>query len=321
MIFCFVPADRDAVAALWARNARRQGYAPRDAAALDALLFGHPYFSPAHAFVYKEDGVAKAFICGCVGDDIPRGDERGYFTCFLADEAQDTGETTALLFDALEDSFRAAGKAYSAVTFFNPMRLPWVMPGTPDFEHNNMPGIAADLPLHARMLARGYAEPARECAMVRDLKDFTVPAEIETFSGRAARQGYTVAPYDATLHTGLQEMLAALANPDWTRQITEAAEKRMLLPVALAGNVVAGFAGPVYPEPTGRGYFAGIGIAPQYQHHGLGTLLFFRLCEAEKKAGARYMSLFTGEANPAKKIYESAGFKTVRIFGVMIRKL
>ena len=84
---------------------------------------------------------------------------------------------------------------------------------------------------------------------------------------------------------------------------------------------MAGFAGPVYPEPTGRGYFAGIGIAPQYQHRHLGKLLFFRLCAEEKRAGAVYMSLFTGVANPARRIYESAGFTSVRTFGVLLKTL
>lgn len=321
MISKYTCADRSAVAALWARNADRQGYAPRDEATLDTLLFRHPYFSSEHAFVCKENGAVHAFICGCTGNDIPHGDERGYFTCLLADEAYDTPKKMVLLFDMLEDSFRAAGKKYSAVTFFNPMRLPWVIPGTPGFEHNNMPGIGTDLPLHERMLAHGYKEPARECAMYRDLKDFTVPTEIEAFSKKAADQGYTVSLYDAKQHTGLQEMLLALDNPDWINQITVAAQNKMMLPVALACNVVAGFAGPVYPEPNGRGYFAGIGIAPQYQRHGLGKLLFYYLCEAEKKAGARYMSLFTGETNPAKKIYEGAGFKAVRTFGVLIKEL
>lgn len=321
MITKYSRDDHDAVVALWARNARRQGYAARDEKALDELIFNHPYFSNEHAFVYKEDGEVHAFICGCTGDDIPRGDERGYFTCMLADEEYDTRETMKALFDALEDSFRAAGKKYSAVTFFNPMRLPWVIPGTSGFEHNNMPGIGTDLPLHDWMIEYGYKEPTRECAMFRDLADFTVPAEIEALAEKAAGEGYTIALYDAEKHIGLMEMLLALDNPDWINQITKAVQNKMTLPVALAGNVVAGFAGPVYPEPTGRGYFAGIGIAPKYQRHGLGTLLFYRLCEAEKKAGARYMSLFTGETNHARKIYEGAGFKVVRTFGVLIKEL
>jgi ribosomal protein S18 acetylase RimI-like enzyme len=321
MICNYRPGDREAAEALWADNASRQGYAPRNRTALGAMLFDHPYFSPEHTFVLEEGGILHAFICGCTGDDIPGGKERGYFTCLIADEAYDTEETTEALFRALEDSFRAKGKTCSAVTFFNPMHLPWVIPCSPGFEHNNMPGINVSLPLHERMLRLGYVEPARECAMFRDLSDFVVPETMEARAVKLAQQGYTVDRYDAERHIGLQEMLTALKNPDWIQQITQAAEKKMLLPVALAGNRVAGFAGPVYPEATGRGYFAGIGIMPQYQHHGLGSLLFYRLCEEEKRAGAKYMSLFTGENNPAKRIYEGAGFQAVRKFGVMIKQL
>ena len=91
--------------------------------------------------------------------------------------------------------------------------------------------------------------------------------------------------------------------------------------VALSGGTVAGFTGPVYPEPTGRGYFAGIAVAEQYRGHGLGKLLFYRLCRAEKERGARYMSLFTGIDNPAQNIYKEAGFTPRRYFAVMIKEL
>lgn len=322
MIANYVPEDREAVTALWNRtSSQKGGYAPRGAEELDALLFRHPYFSSAHSFVYRESDAVHAFICGCTGDDIPKGAECGCFTCYLADEAFDTDQTSALLFGAMEDSFRAAGKKYSSVTFFNPMKLPWVMPGTPGFEHNNMPGIGVDLPLHERMLACGYAEIARECAMYLDLGSFAVPEEMENFAKKAADEGHTVDLYDAKRHTGLQEMLEALENPEWVRQITEAAEKKMVLPVALFGSTVAGFAGPVYPEPTGRGYFSGIGVAPKFQHFGMGKLLFYRLLETEKKAGAKYMSLFTDVTNYARFIYLGAGFRIVSTFGVMKKKL
>lgn len=321
MVRNYTDGDREAAENLWKENASRQGYALRNRAALGAMLFDHPYFSPGHTFVLEEDGEVRAFVCGCTGSDIPGGKERGFFTCLLADRAYDTDCTAEVLLRALEDSFRAKGKKYSAVTFFNPMRLPWVIPETPGYEHNNMPGIDVRLPLYAQMLRTGYAEAARECAMYRDLSDFAVPKDIQALAGQLARQGCTVGAYDAERHSGLREMLASLENPDWMRQIPEAADRNLLLPVALAGDRVAGFAGPVYPEPTGRGYFAGIGIMPQYQHRGFGTLLFYRLCEAEKQAGAKYMSLFTGENNSAKKIYEGAGFRTVRTFGVLLKQL
>lgn len=321
MIRNAVPADHAVLLALWQQNAPRQGYAPRPDAEVDRLLFRHPYFSCDHAFVRQEQGRVVSFVCGCVGDDIPRGKERGYFTCLAAEPQWDTKETAAQLLDALEDSFRAAGKTASAVTFFNPMRLPWVLPGSPGHEHNNMPGIATDLPLYDRMLAHGYQEATQETAMYRTLADFAVPQSIRELEQRAAAEGCTIARYDPARHKGLDAMLQALDNPDWTAQITEAGRTEALLPVALVGDTVAGFAGPVYPEPTGRGYFAGIGIAPQYQHRHLGKLLFFRLCEEEKATGAAYMSLFTGLTNPARHIYEAAGFRSVRTFGVLLKTL
>ena len=69
------------------------------------------------------------------------------------------------------------------------------------------------------------------------------------------------------------------------------------------------------------GYFAGIAVGPSFQNHGLGSLLFYKLCQAEKDCGARYMSLFTGINNHAQNIYKSAGFETKRYFAVMIKEL
>ena len=189
----------------------------------DRLLFRHPYFSYEYTFVRAEQGRAVAFICGCVGNDITHGRERGCFTCLAADPAWDTPETTVQLLDALEEAFRVAGKTASAVTFFNPMHLPWVIPGSPGHEHNNMPGIATDLPLHERMLAHGYTETTQETAMYRTLTDFAIPPEVRALEHRTAAEGCTLALYDPNRHHGLDAMLQALDNPDWTVRVTAAA--------------------------------------------------------------------------------------------------
>ena len=154
-----------------------------------------------------------------------------------------------------------------------------------------------------------------------DLSDFRTPDRVEEKALRMAREGYTVARYDPALHTGLEEMVASLENPMWSAEIPAAGKSGMELLVGLQGNTCAGFTGPIYPEETGRGYFAGIGVAPSYEGNGLGTLLFYRLLQREKEAGARYMSLFTGENNHAKQIYLGAGFRVVRKFGVMLKEL
>ncbi|MNZ95079.1 Acetyltransferase (GNAT) family protein [compost metagenome] len=67
------------------------------------------------------------------------------------------------------------------------------------------------------------------------------------------------------------------------------------LVVAVRGNEVVGFAGPIVSEPNGRAFFCGIGVHPEHEGHGLGSVLFFRMVEAFQHAGCQYISLFTGK--------------------------
>jgi len=321
MIRTYLQTDEKDLFTLWNTAGIGLGFAPLTQEAFRRLLTGHPHFSPEYTFVLEEGGKVLGFVNGCTGADIPKGDVRGYVSCLILAQEADTDENTALLLAALEDAFRRAGRTYSAVTFFNPIRLPWVIPGTPGHQHNNAPGIALDIPLHDRMIALGYREATRECAMYLSLSDYETPRWVEEKAEKMASEGYRVERYDASRHTGLNEMVDALQNPMWSAEISAAGETGMDLLVGLKGNTCAGFTGPVYPEETGRGYFAGLGVAPQYEGHGLGTLLFYRLLEREKQAGSQYMSLFTGEDNHARFIYLGAGFRIVRTFGVMLRNL
>ena len=321
MIRTYRHTDRTQIQALWNSAGTAMGYAPLDGQQLDALLLCHPDFRPEYTFVLEQGGELLGFVNGCTGSHIPKGGERGYVTCLLLKPQADTLKNTRALLFALEDAFRAAGRCRSAVTFFNPIRLPWIIPGTDGHQHNNAPGVATDLALNERMLSLGYGETTRECAMYRPLGDFSMPREILDRAEAMAREGYTVARYDPRRHAGLEEMVSALENPMWSREIPEAARTGQNLLVGLHGNTCAGFTGPVYPEKTGRGYFAGIGVAPRYTRHGLGKLLFYRLLQEEQAAGAQYMSLFTGQTNPARQIYEEAGFRVVRTFSVMLKEL
>ena len=45
--------------------------------------------------------------------------------------------------------------------------------------------------------------------------------------------------------------------------------------------------------------------------------MFASLCIGLKEIGAQFMTLFTGENNPARNIYEAAGFKIVKSFADM----
>lgn len=312
--------DAREVYELWNFSGVKQGYVPFDHSKFEQALIGHPYFNKRHAFVLTEDGKVCGFVCGCEGEGLPFGKERGYFTCLLLKDEYDGREATELLLEALEDSFRKAGKINIACTCFNPMKLPWYVPETEKHQHNNAPGIAVDTPLFERMREYGYQDRNRECAMYLDLEQFKVSHRIEELEKRAASEGYSVTWYDKEKHCHLREMVQATGNSMWIEEIPYAAEHINML-VALKGNEVVGFTGPVYPEKTGRGYFAGIAVSPLHERHGLGTLLFCRLCQEEKEAGSRYMSLFTGIDNHAQKIYRDAGFTVRRVFSVMLKEL
>jgi len=321
MIRNYLSADAPRLLQLWNTAGVKMGFAPLSEEKFRRLLLEHPEFSPDYTFVLEDSGRILGFVNGCTGDHIPGGDVRGFVSCLILSEEADTQDNTLLLLSALEDAFRKAGRTQATATYFNPIRLPWIIPGTGTHQHNNAPGIAIDLPLYRRMTAHGYQEVDREIAMYYDLSQFETPHWIEEKAARMADRGYTVARYDASRHTGLDEMIESLNNSMWSAEIPAAGRAGMDLLVGLQGNICAGFTGPVYPEDTGRGYFAGIAVGPEFEKNGLGTLLFYRLLKREKEVGSRYMSLFTGEGNHAKQIYLGAGFRIVRTFSVMCKAL
>ena len=315
----YSPADAKAVWGLWQAQAPGLGYAPLPWAGFERLVLQNPYFDPRFAFVLERQGSPCAFICGAAHDDLPAGGQRGYFSCLLP--GPQPQQSAARLLDALEAAFAAAGRTSCDALFFNPIRLPWIIPGTPGHTHNNAPGVWVESPLYPCMLRRGYAERARECAMYLPLGGFALPPKQLQRQQALAQQGWRVEFYDPARHTGLQAMLAALNNPEWQAEIGACAASGEPFLVAAHGGEAVGFAGPIRPEPGGRGYFTGIGVTPAHEGHGLGTLLFYRLCLAQQQAGAAYMSLFTGETNPARHIYAGAGFVPVRSFAVLRKAL
>lgn len=311
MVRNFDFSDAEALLHLWNTLGTAMGYAPVNARELNRLMLQHSAFSRVHTFVLEDAGALSGFAMGCVQGS------RGHLGCVLA-EGEDHA---ACLLSAVEEAFRKSGCDESMVSFWCPIRLPWVIPGTDGHQHNNLPGVPTDLPLHSWLEKAGYVPKSREMAMHLDLSDFEIPAVVMEKAGRMAREGYTVALYDPQAHRGLKEMVDSLGNPLWSEEIPAAGDAGQRLLVGLKENQTAGFAGPIYPEESGRGYFSGIGVAPKYEGHGLGKLLFYRLCREEKTAGAKYMSLFTGEENPARKIYEGAGFRVCREFDVMRKSL
>ncbi|MHA6481933.1 GNAT family N-acetyltransferase [Paenibacillus sp. strain BS8-2] len=321
MITTWNDSYTDEVIALWNDVAVQDGYKEMSAQSFAAIMTGNTYFDPLCTFVWLESNRVVGFACGCTGNDLPLGDIAGYLTCLLLAEDYRDEATADVLVRAMEARFVELGKKQADTLFFNPMQLPWYVPDTPRHEHNNAPGVPTGSLLHETLKRLGYVERAIQCAMYLPLGSFEVPESIVAKEEKANALGYRVEMLDAAKHSGVHEMLEALGNPLWKKEIGQSlADGTPVVVAALHGRAV-GFAGPVVRQANGRGYFAGIGVEKEHEGHGLGSSLFFRLCEAFQAIGTDYMSLYTGSNNPALRIYERAGFRTARTFATMRREL
>ncbi|MDR6553327.1 GNAT family N-acetyltransferase [Paenibacillus qinlingensis] len=320
MLITWDDSYRQAVIALWNDAAVKDGYKELTEQSLDDIFLSNRYFDKENTFLLLADDKVIGFACGCTGDELPLGEVAGYLTCIVLASGYETDDRYFMLLTALEDRFKQLGKKQADILFFNPMLLPWYIPGTDQHEHNNAPGVPLDSKLYTFLLKRGYVERAKQCAMYLHLSGFSIPDEISVKEAKASAQGYTIARFDPGKHAGVEDMLEGFGNPLWTKEI--GASVRTGVPVVIAAyqGKTIGFAGPVIRQSNGRGYFAGIGVLPDHEGHGLGSLLFFKLCEAFQSIGTDYMSLFTGISNPAIRIYERAGFQTVKQFAVMRRE-
>lgn len=310
-----------AIIDLWNEEAVKEGYKELTEQSFNHIFLSSPYFDPKNTFVWLDAGRVKGFACGCTGNDLPLGSTAGYITCIVLSDDVRTNDHYKQLLDAVENRFKQLSKRQSEVLFFNPMMLPWYIPDTPQHEHNNAPGVPVDSSLYAFLVSHGYIERARECAMYLNLDEFIFPEQSKSKEKKAAEQGYIVELFDPAKYHGVDEMLLGFDNPLWQKEIAKSTSDGVSVVIAAHHGKVVGFAGPVIRQDNGRGYFSGIGVHPDHEGHGLGSILFYKLCEAFKNIGTEYMSLYTGSTNPAIRIYERAGFQTVKQFSVMRREL
>lgn len=320
MIVSFEDKYTDAIIKLWNTVAVKDGYVELNHKSFENIFKSSPYFKSENTFILYNNGVA-GFACGCTGEDLPLGGTSGYITCVILSEEMQTLSNFSQLTNSLEASFKKQGKKQSEVLFFNPMMLPWYIKDTQKHQHNNAPGAPIDSYFHKLLLEDGYMERTRECAMYLNLRSFKLPQDILKKERDLLSLNYEVRLFDKDLHFGVMEMLKGLGNQLWQGEISKCTENCIPVVIASQNRKVVGFAGPVIRDETSRGYFTGIGVLHEYENHGLGSVLFFRLCEAFKNINAEYMSLYTGLSNPAMKIYKKAGFIPVREFAVMRKEL
>jgi len=317
MIISWDDRYKEQAIALWNVEAVKDGFKELTENSFNETFAVGTYFKQETSFLYMDEGKVVGFAIGCIGDDLPLGAEAGYISCLVVAEAFQSTDCGDKLIAALEGSFVQAGKKQADVLFFNPMRLIWLIEGTPAHEHNNAPGVPQDSWFYRFLLAKGYVERSTQCGMYLDISSFSIPDDIVAKEEKAKGKGYTVELYDAERHSGLREMAMSFDNPMWEKEIPHYAEQNVPIVTAIHDGKAVGFAGPVIRQDNGRAFFCGIGVNANHEGHGLGSILFFKMCETLQSIGTDYISLFTGSTNPAIRIYEKAGFKTVRQFGVM----
>ena len=144
-------------------------------------------------------------------------------------------------------------------------------------------------------------------------------------------EGIDLTLYDPARHYGLDELFDNICNPGWKAQVMAHTDRPIVVAVDKAvpdvsgRALVVGYTGPLSVDRTaegldtgsGRGNFCGIGTRTDYRGRGIGKQVFCAMCRAHRQSGADFMSLYTGESNPARYIYESAGFRIVRSFADM----
>jgi ribosomal protein S18 acetylase RimI-like enzyme len=209
------------------------------------------------------------------------------------------------------------------ITFFNPINLEWIVPNTKEHDHPNAPGVDVASDGYIFLKNCGYRDTVYQNSFYQPLENFEAAPEIkERIEKLKNEQEITITYYDKTKHYGLDELFTDLGSELWRETImNNVNQPDGGYPVLIAehkGKAV-GFTGPLYVQTSGRGYFAGIGVHSEYRKYGLGKALFTSLCLSLKEMGAGYMTLFTGETNPARNIYESAGFKIVKTWADMER--
>ena len=288
--------------------------------------------------LWAYDGDAPGDAAGMIAGNASPGSDTGYVTVLLTDRPGGEGERIRReLLRGLTESLWAVNPGLRKLrwVFYNPDLLPWRLSGPfSSCVHPGAPGVMETDPARETLLCDGWREFAPLTAYARPLADYEIPEPLTVRMEENAARGLFTELYDPALHGSFLPLLDALGSDDWRRAVLGNAESERPLPMMIAADrspetleknggrgFVCGFAGPLRREENGRGYFAGIGIHPDYRSRGLGSCLFAALCRGLKSVGADYMTLFTGTDGTASRIYEKAGFIPAARFSAMEKTL
>lgn len=229
-------------------------------------------------------------------------------------EMRGQGIATALLKDLEQALLGFDGCEKLDVVFHNPVCLPWYVAEDGGHHHPCVPGVDVSSDLFDFLTHRGWKEFARQNAYYRRLEGYTDPPQMAEVRARLLNEGIEITLYDPRHHRGLAELFDNIGNPGWKAQVMANTDKPIVVAVDHnASDLVVAYTGPLSVS-EGRGNFCGIGTRKEYRGRGIGKVVFCEMCRRHADNGGEFMSLYTGTTNPARNIYEAAGFRVVRSF-------
>lgn len=246
----------------------------------------------------------------------------GFITLIAVDKAyQRQGFGTKILHE-LESYLKSKGKTLIRLYFASPINLEWYIPNT-RCDHPGAPGVAFNSAYYYLLMNNGYNTNGQLDGYCLPITDYELPEKVKQTKKENEAKGYNITLYDPAKHHGFEELFEALKNPGWYEAVKNnlSLEKPHPMLIVEKEGRILGWTGPMYPQESGRGYFAGIGVHPETQGHGLGKALFCELCYRSKLYGAKFMTFFTGSDNLARNIYLYAGFKIVQSFAILRKEL
>ena len=254
-------------------------------------------------------------VVGFLSARLPSGEGVSYLTYFgVLPEHRGNGCASALIDEAERILRGEYGAQRIDIVFHNPAHLPWIIPQSTD-GHPCAPGIQSDSPAARLLLRRGYAEWCAQISYYSSLDGYRVPRDQEKRLSSLADGGIKITYYDPAKHHGLAELFDAINNPGWKKTVLAHLDQPIVVAVDEgADGLVIGYTGPLSQVQEGagiRGNFCGIGTHPDYRGRGIATLIFCEMCRHHSEHGATFMSLYTGEGNPARRVYEYAGCRGV----------
>lgn len=273
-------------------------------------LFFEPGIGPAVFVGYEGDRVIAFGAGNCAG-------EIGYITYIgVLPECQRKGYGKAIaerLENALSDAHPELKKI--ELVFYNPTELPWIIPGHAPHDHAGEPGIDMSTAAYPFFESLDYRSWTVQNTYYLPLSEYRTPDEMARRLEKLRENGIEITYYDKSRHSGFSELFDNIGNEGWRRRVMARLDEDIV--VAVKDGQVIGYTGPLSVSKEGRGLFCGIAVRTEYRHHGIGKALFAGLCKGLSEKGASFMSLFTGDNNPARYVYESAGFRIVRSFATM----